>query len=275
MTKILDGKSLADKKLTELKKKIASSLVKPGLAVVLVGDDSSSHLYVSLKEEACKKIGMKFEKHLFNKDTEEIEIIEKIKELNEKNYIHGIIVQLPLPEHLVESKIIKTIDPQKDADGFHPKNIKNFHKGKPGIISPLLQTIELFLKQTGEPLEKSKGVILGNSEIFIQNAAVSLAKFGIQSTHFHQINDYSLKYLQKAGVIIIALGQPRCLKKEMIQEGAIIIDVGITKIRGQAVGDVDQDSVKRKVGYLTPVPGGVGPMTVTMLLENTYKLAQN
>lgn len=274
MTKILDGKLLADEKLAKLKTKIAASQVKPGLAVVLVGDDSSSHLYVGLKEEACQQIGMYFEKHLFNRDTEEKEVIKKIKDLNKKEDIHGIIVQLPLPPHLNESKIIKAISPKKDADGFHPKSAKRWQRSKTEIVSPLLQTIETFLQQIGEDLNGAQAVILGNSEVFVQNTTTSLTKFGIKSKHFHKIDDHSTKYLREADVIIIALGQPKCLTGEMIQKGAIIIDVGITKIAGLAVGDVNQDSVMGTAGYLTPVPGGVGPMTVAMLLENTHKLAQ-
>lgn len=273
MTKILDGKSLADQKLTVLKAKINANQRKPGLAVVLVGDDPSSHLYISLKEEACQNIGIHFEKHLFSKDTEEKEIIGKIKELNKQENIHGIIVQLPLPPNLNESKIINAINPKKDADGFHPKNIKKFQRGKSNIVSPLLQTIELFLKQTAEDLNGARGIILGNSEIFTRNTAISLKKFGIKPKHFHKISKQSTKSLCQADVVVSALGQPRCLTKKMIKKGSIIIDVGITKIEGKTIGDVDQKSVQDTAAYLTPVPGGVGPMTVAMLLENTYKLS--
>ena len=273
MTKILDGKSLADQKLAELKAKITVSPKKPGLVVVLVGDDPSSHLYINLKEEAGQNVGIHFEKHLFSKDAEEKEIISKIKELNKQENIHGIIVQLPLPPNLNQSKIINAINPQKDADRFHPKNIKKFQKGKLKIVSPLLQTIELFLQQTAEDLQDARGVILGNSEIFVQNTATSLERFGIKSRHFHKIDERSIEALKQADVVITALGQPRCLTGEMIKKGSIIIDVGITKTENKTIGDVDLKSVKGTAAYLTPVPGGVGPMTVAILLENTYKLS--
>lgn len=274
MTKILDGKILAEEKLAELKKKIAASPKKPGLAVVLVGDDPASHLYINLKEEACREAGMHFEKHLFNKDTDQEEIIKKIRVLNKKENIHGIIVQLPLPQHLDEAKIIKEISPAKDADGFHPKNVRKFQKGKLMITSPLLQAIDTFLKQTGEDLINAKAVIFGHSEIFIENLETLLKRLGIKSQHFHDINEQSTQATNEADVIVIALGQAECLKGEMIQKGAIIIDIGITKTEGQTLGDADK-SVMDKAGYLTPVPGGVGPMTVAMLLENTYKLSQD
>lgn len=274
MTKILSGKKLAKKILQKLAEKIRQAQIKPGLAVVLVGDDPASHLYTELKGEACEQVGIHYERYFFPEDTKQEAVVKKIQELNKQSNIHGIIVQLPLPKHLNESEIISIIDPEKDADGFHPANIEKFQQGQAVIISPLLQTIETFLKQTGESLDGKNGVVLGNSDLFVQNVETTLNRLGVESTHYHALEHGSIKFIKQAEVIVIALGQPECLKGEMIMLGAIIIDVGITKTNGQTLGDVDKKSVAGKAGYLTPVPGGVGPMTVAYLLENTYHLAR-
>lgn len=274
MTKILSGKKIADEILQNLSEKIKQASFKPGLAVVLVGDDPASHLYTELKQEACEEVGIHYERHLFPKEANPKEVIGKIKELNNQKDVHGIIVQLPLPKHLNESEIISVINPEKDADGFHPVNIEKFQQDQAVIISPLLQTIETFLKQTGQPLLDKKGVVLGNSDLFVQNVETVLKRFGTYSKHYHTLDHGSIEFLKQADVIVIALGKAKCLKGEMINPGAIIIDVGITKAGRKTIGDVDKKSVAGRAGYLTPVPGGVGPVTVAYLLENTYQLAK-
>ncbi|PIS42712.1 MAG: bifunctional 5,10-methylene-tetrahydrofolate dehydrogenase/5,10-methylene-tetrahydrofolate cyclohydrolase [Candidatus Kerfeldbacteria bacterium CG08_land_8_20_14_0_20_40_16] len=274
MTKILSGKKIAEGILRNLSEKIAQASLKPGLAVVLVGDDPASHLYTELKGEACEQVGIHYERHLFPQTANQEEVIEKIKKLNNQKDIHGIIVQLPLPKQLSESEIISAIAPEKDADGFHPENIQKFQQGQPVVVSPLLQTIETFLKQTGEPLTGKTGVVFGNSDLFVQNVEIILRRMGVRTKHFHALNYESIEFLKQGDVVVIALGRAKCLKEEMVMPGVIIIDVGITKTNGQIIGDVDRKSVAGKAGYLTPVPGGVGPMTVAYLLENTYQLAK-
>jgi methylenetetrahydrofolate dehydrogenase (NADP+)/methenyltetrahydrofolate cyclohydrolase len=274
MTKILSGKLLAEDILRDLTDKVSESPIKPGLAVILVGDDPASHLYTELKEDASKRVGIHYERHSFPENTTQEKIIEKIKELNNREDIHSIIVQLPLPKHLNEARIISTILPEKDADGFHPVNIEKFHQGQAVVVSPLLQTIETFLKRTKIDLRGKRGVVIGNSELFVKNVETVLKRIGIESQHFHDLNEGSIKSLQQAEVVVIAIGKANCLKEEMVLPGAIVIDVGITKIKGKTIGDVDRRSVTGKAAYLTPVPGGVGPMTVAKLLENSYKLAQ-
>lgn len=274
MTKILSGNKIASGILQELKEKIKKDQIKPGLAVVLAGDDPASHLYTELKGKAARQVGMYYERHLFSKNVKQKELLKKIEELNNRDDIHGIIIQLPLPKHLDESEIISKISPKKDADGFHPVNIKKFQQGQASVVSPLLQTIETYLRQTKKTLTGKKGVVLGNSELFVENVETILKRLGIKSRHFHELVHESIKFLRQVDIVVIALGKPLALKGEMIKPGAIIIDIGITKIKSKTLGDVDQKSVKGKAGYLTPVPGGVGPMTVAYLLNNTYQLAR-
>lgn len=274
MTKILNGKKIAEKILQNLSEKIKRASFKPGLAAVLIGEDPASQLYTELKGEACEQVGIHYERHLFPQAANQAEVIKKIKELNNRKDIYGIIVQLPLPKQFSESEVISAIAPGKDADGFHPDNIRKFQQGQPVVISPLLQTIEMFLKQTDQPLAGKTGVVLGNSDLFVQNVEVILNRLKLKSQHFHTLNHKSIECLKQSGVIIIALGRAECLKGEMVMPGSIIIDVGITKTDGKTIGDVDKKSVAGRAGYLTPVPGGVGPMTVAYLLENTYQLAQ-
>ncbi|PIY96185.1 MAG: bifunctional methylenetetrahydrofolate dehydrogenase/methenyltetrahydrofolate cyclohydrolase [Candidatus Kerfeldbacteria bacterium CG_4_10_14_0_8_um_filter_42_10] len=274
MTKILNGKKIAEGILQNLSEKITQASLKPGLAVVLVGEDPASHLYTELKGEACEQVGIHYERYLFSQTVNQEEVMEKIKELNSQKDIHGIIVQLPLPKHLDESEIISAIAPEKDADGFHPQNIEEFQQGQLTVVSPLLQAIKTFLSQTNQNLSRKKGVVLGNSDLFVKNVEIVLSRLGIKSAHYHDTYHGSAS-LKEADVIVTALGQAECLKGEMIMPGAIIIDVGINKVDGQTVGDVDRKSVAGRAGYLTPVPGGVGPMTVAYLLENTYQLAKN
>lgn len=261
---MLDGKSLAEKIKFELKKEIADSGLNLGLAAILVGDNEASRLYVDLKEKACKEVGITFNKYLCNSecydDIDETELLEIIDFLNRDKQINGVLVQLPLPEGFDADKVIKKIDPAKDVDGF----INN------KVTPPTIAAIIELLKATGENLSDKSTLMIGNSDIFINNLESHLAKLGIKEIKKEKaipINcaDYD--------IIIIALGQAHVLKKENIKDDAIIIDVGINKLDGKTVGDVDPE-VADKAGFLSPVPGGVGPLTVACLLHNVLELTK-
>lgn len=268
MTKatILDGKAIAEQLKIELKKDIDASGLTPGLAAILIGDDPASRLYIKLKEKAAAQVGISFHKYLCNsecyQDIDEHELGEMINFLNQDASTHGIIVQLPLPEGFDQDKIVKLIDPKKDVDGFNGG----------AVIPPTIAAVIELLKATGEKLSDKKTLIIGKSDIFINGLEKYLkTKSGITDIVAEKtIPNDSVDY----DIIVIALGQARALQKNQVKAGAIVIDIGINQLDGQTVGDVDP-SVAEVAGFLSPVPGGVGPLTVACLLRNTFELAKN
>ncbi|MDP2684786.1 MAG: bifunctional 5,10-methylenetetrahydrofolate dehydrogenase/5,10-methenyltetrahydrofolate cyclohydrolase [bacterium] len=269
--KILDGRKIADNIISDLTHKTIKLSSKPGLAIVLIGDDTGSQIYVDLKEKAAKEVGITIKKHLLKYDVTEGEVIKIIDDLNKDENINGILVQFPLPKGLDKNKIIKVIDPNKDVDGFHPKNIEALIKGQDCIVPGLAEGIVKLIDETKIDLNNKKAVIVANSDVFSQPLEYLLKqkKLEVIITNPNE-NDFNNK-LVEADIVIVAIGQPNYIKGDMIKEGTIIIDVGYNRVDDKAVGDVDFESVKDKVSWITPVPGGVGPMTVAMLLNNVYK----
>ncbi len=271
-TQIIDGKKIAAEIRAEIKKEIAELGIVPGLAVILVGADPASHLYVGLKEKAAAEVGIHFEKYLFFATEPEEKIIAKIQELNARPDIHGIIVQLPLPQGYDENKIIAAIDPKKDADGFHPENIKKLLAGESEIIPPVISGTLKLIESTGVELKNKKIAILANSEILAKPLEKILTGNDIQTiitpaTLTTEISD--------ADIVISVLGRAKIITADAIKPGAILIDVGTTRLDdGTTVGDVDFASASEKASWITPVPGGVGPMTVAELLQNVLHLAK-
>jgi len=265
---ILDGKTIADRMLLDLRKRILASGRTPGLAAILIGKDPASEIYVRLKEKAAEKTGILFCKYLADNeiyaDIDEFELSELIKFLNKDPQIDGIILQLPLPEGFNQSKMVKLIDPEKDADGFNGEK----------VVPPTIAAIMELLKAAGENLAGKKTLIIGKSDIFTQGLEKHLIKEKI-SVKGGSITINNSVPPDSAGfdIIIIALGQAGVLKKNQVKPGAIIIDVGINKVGGKTVGDVDP-AVAEAAGYLSPVPGGVGPLTVACLLRNVWDLAE-
>ncbi len=257
---IISGKEIADKILNKLKSEIEISERKPKLAVLLVGNDSASEIYVELKKNAAERVGIDFELIRFNEANSEEEIMQKIQELNQDGKVNGIIVQLPLPEKLETQKIINAIDPKKDVDGFHPGN----------LILPAVfpQAMLELLKSTNEYVGK-KAVVVANSETFGEKMCEVLRKENIESEYVLGKN-LSAEKLNQADILISAVGKAGIIKYEMVKDGAIIIDGGITKVGEKVFGDVDFGQVKDKTSFITPVPGGVGPMTIACLLRNVY-----
>lgn len=272
--RLLRGKKIASEILANIKKKIERDESKPGLVVILVGENKSSKLYIKLKARAAKKIGMGFVLFKFKGSAKEKEIIKLIKKLNKDKNTNGIIVQLPLPKKLNTQKIIKTISPNKDADGFNPKNTREFLKGQGKIYPVFPLAIIRLIESARVDLKSKKAVIIANSEIFgkIMSAALKTKINRVEYIISNKIKD-SLDIIRNADIVITAIGKPKLIKGIMLKKGAIVIDGGIKKIGKKTLGDVDFNSAVKIAGYLSTVPGGVGPVTVACLLENVYKLA--
>jgi methylenetetrahydrofolate dehydrogenase (NADP+)/methenyltetrahydrofolate cyclohydrolase len=276
--KILDGR--------EISKEIRNAIIEqvhhlkeryemtPGLAVIIVGDDDASHVYVSMKEKACQKVGFHSEVYKLPKETTQEEILKLIDELNKSKKIHGILVQLPLPKGIDESLINSHILPTKDVDGFHAINTGKLLLGEESFIPCTPKGILELIKRTGENLTGKHAVVIGRSNIVGKPTGVLLLKENTTVTICHSKTENLEKYVQMADIVVAAVGVPELIKGTMIKDGAIVIDAGTRKINGKLVGDVDYEEASKKASWITPVPGGVGPMTITMLLENTLKAAK-
>lgn len=270
--RIFNGKKEAEKILLDLKKRISKEKLKPKLAVVLVGEDKASKLYIKLKRKAAKYISIKLVLYKFKEAAVEEKIIQKIKILNNDSSIHGIIVQLPLPKKFNENKIIGAVNPKKDVDGFQKNSWFS-----PVLPSTILFTIKKAMKTS---FKKKKVVALVNSKIFGQTLKSFFKKEGIELDYIlrekHSLTFENKNKLKRSDIIITVLGSPNAIWGDMIKKKAILIDAGISKIAAKkVVGDVNRESVKEKAGFLTPVPGGIGPLTVALLLKNTYLSAKN
>ncbi|RMH07328.1 MAG: bifunctional methylenetetrahydrofolate dehydrogenase/methenyltetrahydrofolate cyclohydrolase FolD [Aquificota bacterium] len=273
---ILDGKALAQKIRQEIKEEvegyIAKGLRPPTLAVVLVGKDPASQVYVENKKKACKSVGIRSLSYHLPENTTLGELLELIAQLNAEEEVDGILVQLPLPPHIPQHEVILAISPKKDVDGFHPENMgKLVARIEDGFIPCTPLGIELLLSHYGIELRGKDVVVVGAG--FIVGRPLSLLLLWRDATvsvcHIHT-KDIS-QYTTRADILISATGVPHLIKEHMVKEGAVVVDVGISKVDGKIVGDVDFERVKEKAFAITPVPGGVGPMTVSALLLNTLK----
>ncbi|MEK4028854.1 bifunctional methylenetetrahydrofolate dehydrogenase/methenyltetrahydrofolate cyclohydrolase FolD [Pseudobacillus sp. FSL P4-0506] len=275
---IIDGKAIAGDIRTELKKEIAElkeKRITPGLAVILVGEDQASHTYVRNKEKACAEVGIHSEIYRYPADLSEEALLQKVAELNEDPAIHGILVQLPLPAHLSEDKVIDAISPEKDVDGFHPVNVGKMAIGKEAFYSCTPYGIIKMLERENISLEGKHVVVVGRSNIVGKPAALLSLKESATVTVCHSRTKDLSAFTKQADVVIAAVGKAKFLKKDDFKPGAIIIDVGMNRDEnGKLCGDVDFESAKEIAGAITPVPGGVGPMTITMLLYNTVQSAK-
>ncbi len=270
--KIINGRKIAKTLLAQVHEQIGRMSLTPGLAIVLVGDDPASHLYVRIKERACRQVGMKFEKKVFPATADENEILRTIQQLNTRADIHGIVVQLPLPEQLNENAIISAISPQKDVDGYHPKTIQRLVAGQQTFIPALARSILLLIESTGVPLGGKTAAVIANSNEFYQPLEYLIRQRGGRSVFCDPTN--FRKECRSADIVIVAVGQPGIITADDIKPNTIVIDVGITRQPGGVVGDVDAATLKNAPGFLTPVPGGVGPVTVASLLANTVQAAE-
>lgn len=275
MGEIISGKVLSKQIREEVRLEVEQLKAKykavPHLVVILVGNDPASESYVTAKERACIKAGMKSTLIRKDESIQESELLDIIETLNQDKDVHGILVQLPLPKHIDENKVIDQIDFMKDVDGFHPLNIAYMHMGRDAIYPATPSGIITMLKSTGIELNGKDAIIIGRSNIVGKPAAMLLMKENctVQIAHSRTRN-LKEKCLQ-ADIIVAAVGRANTVTEDMVKEGAIIIDVGVNRVNDKLVGDVDFEAIKDKASFITPVPGGVGPMTITSLLQNTIK----
>jgi len=288
MTKILDGKVLAEKIKQELKEKTLelklNKNITPGLALLLVGDNPASQVYVNMKAKTCESLGYYSIIKKLPKETEEIEVLNLINQWNKAENIHGILVQLPLPRHINEQKVIESILPEKDVDGFHPINVGKMLIGIPCLLPCTPAGIMELFKYYNVELNGKHAVVLGRSNIVGKPiAALMLQKnnYANATVTICHSNTKNLKeFTLEADILVVAMGNPEFIKSDMVKDGSVIIDVGTNRIddpkleKGYRLcGDVDYNDVFDKVSMITPSPGGVGPMTIAMLMNNTYKAA--
>ncbi|MCK4948130.1 MAG: bifunctional methylenetetrahydrofolate dehydrogenase/methenyltetrahydrofolate cyclohydrolase FolD [Candidatus Aureabacteria bacterium] len=284
MAKIIDGKKIAAEIRGELKSSVSAIKEKtgvvPGIAVLLIGDNPASKVYVSMKEKACKELGIYSEKHLIDKTVTTEELIKKIEELNNSSKIHGVLVQLPLPDHVCEKDVLEAVSVDKDVDCFHPYNVGRMLIGNPAFLPCTPAGVQELLVRSGISPEGKNVVIIGRSNIVgkplfsilcqkAKNANATVSMCHSRTKNLHEI-------ASQADILIAAIGRPEFVKAGMVKPGAVVIDVGVNRVEDTSrekgyrlTGDVDFEAVKEKASAITPVPGGVGPMTIAMLMKNT------
>jgi methylenetetrahydrofolate dehydrogenase (NADP+)/methenyltetrahydrofolate cyclohydrolase len=276
---IIDGKALAQ----TIREGIAEEVrllekdtgIKPGLAAVLVGDDPASAVYVRNKRIACEKAGLYPEEHLLPVSTTQEALLKLIHQLNVDSRIHGILVQLPLPQGIDSQAILQAVSPEKDVDGFHPVNVGRLVAGDPVFIPCTPKGVIQMIDSTGQDIVGKRAVVIGRSNIVGKPVAMLLLHRHATVTICHSRTKDLPGVVREADILIAAIGKPLFVIPDMVKEGAIVIDVGINRLAdGKLVGDVDFDRVKERAGWITPVPGGVGPMTIAMLLHNTLESAK-
>ena len=275
--RIIDGKGIAAEIRNDLKKEVAELTAQgktPGLVVILVGEDPASTVYVRNKERSSKEVGINSTVHRLPAETTREELLGLIDRLNNDAAVHGILVQLPLPSHLDEDEVINTISPKKDVDGFHPINAGKLLIGDDNafVACTPAGVLEL-VKRTGVPIKGQNVVIVGRSNIVGKPAAILFLREHATVTVCHSRTKDVAEECRRADILIAAVGRPEMIKKDWVKPGAVVIDVGINRVDGKLVGDVDFENVKEVAGAITPVPGGVGPMTIAMLLRATVQSA--
>jgi methylenetetrahydrofolate dehydrogenase (NADP+)/methenyltetrahydrofolate cyclohydrolase len=277
--KIIDGRAVAARIRSDLKSKIADLTItgkQPGLAVVIVGDNPSSRKYVNMKKKACAELGIYSEEHALPENLTQNDLLRLIDDLNSNPKIHGILVQLPLPKHLNEQFIIERISPAKDVDGFHPVNVGKLLIGIPGFLSCTPAGVMELIKATGISICGKECVVVGRSNIVGKPQAVLLLREHGTVTVCHSKTDNLAEVCRRADILIAAAGKAEFITGDMIKPGAVVIDVGTSvNAAGKLVGDVHFESAAEVAGWITPVPGGVGPMTIAMLMKNTVESATN
>ncbi|MGG1663952.1 bifunctional methylenetetrahydrofolate dehydrogenase/methenyltetrahydrofolate cyclohydrolase FolD [Brevibacillus sp. NRS-1366] len=275
---ILQGKEVAQSIRAELAWEVADLKeqgIVPGLTVVLVGDDPASHSYVRGKSKGCEEVGIRSELILKDAATTEEELLAIIQQLNENPNVSGILVQLPLPAHISESAVIEAIHPEKDVDGFHPISVGNMVLGNETMLPCTPHGIIELIKRTGTNIAGKNAVVIGRSNIVGKPVSLLLQQENATVTMCHSRTENLVEHTRNADILVVATGKAHMIGKEHVKPGAVVIDVGVNRIEtGKLVGDVKFDEVKEVAGFLTPVPGGVGPMTITMLLKNTVTAAR-
>lgn len=275
--KLLDGKQMALELEEELKARVDALREKgytPGLTVILVGDDPASQTYVSNKEKACARLGIRSTTLRMPGDTTQEALESAIREANADSSVNGILVQLPLPAHLDADRALSLILPEKDVDGFHDINAGRLSRGLDCVVACTPKGALHMLKRAGIPIAGKEAVIVGRSNIVGKPMALLLLKENATVTICHSRTANLAEHTRRADILVAAIGKPRFITADMVKEGAVVIDVGINRVDGKLCGDVDFEPVSEKASYITPVPGGVGKMTIAMLMDNTVAAAE-
>lgn len=278
MTAIINGKSVSEDIIDKLALEVSSLKkrgISPGLAVVLVGEDPASKIYVKNKKAACSRAGVESFSHELPAETTEAELLSLVHRLNTDKNVHGILVQLPLPKHIDADKVLLSILPQKDVDGFHPENIGKLLLGQKAPRPCTPSGIMELLAHTNVDCSGKHAVVVGRSNIVGKPVAFMLLEKNATVTICHSRTKNLAEEISRADILVAAIGKPNFIKGEWIKEGAVVIDVGINRLdTGKLVGDVHFESASKRAGAITPVPGGVGPMTIAMLIKNTVEAAK-
>ena len=276
--RIIDGKSIAKELRESLAPRVAALKeqgITPGLTVIVVGDDPASAIYVRNKERACVKLGMNSQVLRFPAETTQEEILNTVRLLNQDDSVHGILVQLPLPQHIDEQAVLRAIDPDKDVDGFHAMNAGRLMNGEPGFVACTPKGVMRLLEVSGVELDGKNAVVVGRSNIVGKPMALLLLQKNCTVTIAHSHTKDLAAVTRSADILVVAVGRAGFITGDMIKPGAAVMDVGINRVDGKVVGDVDFESAKEVASCITPVPGGVGAMTIAMLMENTVEAAEN
>ena len=275
--KILDGAAMALEEEKELKQRVDALREKnvvPGLCVILVGNDPASQTYVANKEKACARLGIHSHTVRMGEETTQAELEAEIEKANHDESIHGILVQLPLPAGLDEHRALALIRPEKDVDGFHAVNMGRLARGEDCVVACTPKGALHMLKAAGVPIAGKNAVVIGRSNIVGKPMALLLLQENATVTICHSRTENLAEYTRRADILVAAVGKPRFVTADMVKEGAAVLDVGINRVDGKLCGDVDFETVKEKAGWISPVPGGVGKMTIAMLMENTVSAAE-
>lgn len=276
---ILDGKKLSNEIIEELKVRcdeLKEKGIKPKFAVIMVGNDKASQIYVKNKRKACERIGIECVECFLDENIQQKELIDKIKELNSDNTIHGILLQSPIPKYLNINEAFETISPKKDVDGFNPTNVGKLCLNQNTFVSCTPFGIIKLLDKYGIDLAGKKVTIIGRSNIVGKPLIQCFLNKNATVTICHSKTDNIKEHTKDADIVVVAIGKPKFLKENMVKKNSVIIDVGINRDdNGKIIGDVDFENVSKKSSYITPVPGGVGPMTIAMLMNNVIKAAEN
>jgi methylenetetrahydrofolate dehydrogenase (NADP+) / methenyltetrahydrofolate cyclohydrolase len=275
MAQVLDGKALSSRILSDARFKAAKLGVKPGLAAVLVGEDPASRMYVGMKEKACADAGFKSVRKNLPATVSERQLLELIGELNSDVSVHGILVQLPLPNHLNVNRVFESIDPAKDVDGFTPANMGRLMAADERMVAATPKGVIMLLEEYGIPFEGREAVIVNHSTVVGKPMAMLLLNRLATVTVCHVKTRNLASHTRRADILVSATGVPHLIKADMVKDGAVVVDVGVAKKEGKTVGDVDYENVKENAGHITPVPGGCGPMTIAALLQNTLSAAES
>ncbi|MCI9419043.1 MAG: bifunctional methylenetetrahydrofolate dehydrogenase/methenyltetrahydrofolate cyclohydrolase FolD [Eubacterium sp.] len=269
MAERIDGKAISAMVKDECKERVRAEGIEATLAVIQVGDDPASTVYVGNKKKACEYIGIRSLSFELPEETKEEELLDLVRELNEREDVDGILVQLPLPSHMDEDKVIQTISPKKDVDGFHPQSVGALSIGQPGFVSCTPAGIIQLLKRSGVEIDGKECVIVGRSNIVGKPMALLMLRENATVTICHSHTKQLKEVTKRADILIVAIGKPKFITREYVKDGAVVIDVGIHRdAQNKLCGDVDFDDVEPVASAITPVPGGVGPMTIAMLMNN-------